>query len=138
MGEDGAQIEQRLSWMLVHAVAGVEDREAGFGLQQPGRARRVVAQDDGFRSESPQREAGVFKRLALFDAGAEAGNQRSVGTQAFGSQFKARPGARRGLVEKKGNAALGEDAVPDQRVFFFQDRGGVENLSDALLAHVEN
>ena len=68
MREDGAQVEQRLGGMLVHAVAGVEHGQAGFALQQPGRAGGVVAQDDGFGAERAQGQAGVFERLAFFNA----------------------------------------------------------------------
>ena len=69
MGEDGAQIEQRLRGMLVHAVARVEDGRRVQLFKQPGSAGGVVAQDDGFSAESAQRQAGVFQRLAFFDAG---------------------------------------------------------------------
>ena len=72
MRQDGAQVEQRLRGMLVHAVAGVEHRQARRFFQQPRRARGVVAQDDGLRAERAQRQAGVFQRLALFNAGGEA------------------------------------------------------------------
>ena len=68
MSQDGAQVEQRLGGMLVHAVAGVEDRQAGLGFQQPGRAGAGVAQDDGLGAEGAQGQAGVFERLALFNA----------------------------------------------------------------------
>ncbi len=45
---------------------------AGSLFEQPRRAGRVVAKDDGFGAERAQGEAGIFQRLALFDAGGEA------------------------------------------------------------------
>ena len=118
MREDGAQIEQRLRGMLVHAIAGVDDGQTGGLLKQPGRAGGVVAQDDGLRAECAQRKAGVFERLALLDAGAEARNQRGVCAEALGGQLEAGAGARGRLVEEQRDAALGENVVADQRVFF--------------------
>jgi hypothetical protein len=70
--QDGAQVEQRLGGMLVHAVAGVEHRQARLGFQQPRRAGGVVAQDDGFGAQRAQRQAGVFQRFALFNARGQA------------------------------------------------------------------
>ena len=118
MGEDGAQVEQGLGGMLVHAVAGVEDRQAGLCFQQPGRAGGVVAQDDGFGSEGAQGEAGVFERLALFNAGTEAGDQRGVRAQRLCGQLEAGAGARGRLVKEQRDAALGQDAVAVERVLF--------------------
>ena len=37
-------------------------------FERPRRARRVVAEDDGFSAERTQCEAGVFQRFTFFDA----------------------------------------------------------------------
>ena len=138
MRQDGAQVEQRLGGMLVHAVAGVEHRQAGSVLQQPGRAGGVVAQNDGFGAQRAQRQAGVFQRLALLDARAEAGDQRGVGAQALGGQLKAGAGARGGLVEEQRDAPLGQDAVADQRIFVFQGRGAGKKMAHAFHTQVHD
>ena len=72
----------------------------------------------------------------FLDAGGEAGDQRGVGAEAFGGQFKAGAGARGGLVEQERDAALGEDAVADQRVHVLKSRGAGEDVADALQAQV--
>ena len=107
VGEDGAQVEQRLGGMLVHAVAGVEDGQAGLGFKQPGRAGGVVAQDDGFGAEGAQGQAGVFERLALFNAGQRLETSVVSAPRAFGGQLKAGAGAGGGLVKEQRDAALG-------------------------------
>ena len=83
MRKDGAQIEERLRGMLVHAVAGVDDGQACGFFEQPGRAGRVVAEDDGLSTECAESEAGVLERLAFFNAGAEVGDERCVGAESF-------------------------------------------------------
>ena len=84
-----------------------------------------MAQDDGFGAEGAQGEAGVFERLAFFDARGEARNQRGVGAEALGGELEAGAGARGGLVEEQRDAALGQDAVADERVEIFE-RGGAD------------
>ena len=138
MCEDGAQIEQRLGGMLVHAVAGVDDGQAGGLLKQPGCAGGVVAQDDGLGAERAQGEAGVFERLALLDAGAEAGNEGGVCAEDFGGELKAGAGARGRLVKEQRDAALGEDAVAEQRVLVFEGGGAGEDVADGVHAEVHD
>ena len=136
MRQDGAQVEQRLGGMLVHAVAGVEDWQTGRLLQQPRRAGGVVAQDDGFGAERAQGEAGVFQRLALLDAGGEARDEGGVGAEAFGGQLEAGAGARGGLVEEQRDAALGEDAIADERILVLERGGSLEQVADSFEAEV--
>ena len=136
MGQDGAQIEQRLGGMLVHAVAGIEHRQARLGLQQPGRAGRVVAQDDGLRAQRAQRQAGIFQRLALFNARRQTRNQRRVGAQSLGGQLKAGARARGRLVKKQRDAALGQNAVARQRVLIFESRGAARAYGSSLQSQV--
>ena len=81
-----------------------------------------MAEDDGFSAESTEREAGIFEGLAFFDAGGEAGDQRGVGTEAFGGEFEAGAGARGGLVEQERDAALEQDAVAHEGVVIFKLR----------------
>ena len=136
--QDGAQVEQCLGGMLVHAVACVEDRQAGLGLQQPGSAGGVVAQDDRFGAEGAQRQAGIFQRLALLDARREAGNQRGIRAEALGGQLKAGAGARGGLVEEQRHAALGQDAIPGKRVLVFESCGTGENKAYSVQTQVSD
>jgi hypothetical protein len=55
--------------MLGHAVAGIEDGQSGGAREQIRRAGIGAAEDDALGAESFQRDAGVLKGLALFDAG---------------------------------------------------------------------
>jgi len=52
MNEDGAEIEQGLGGMLVHAVASVDDGQMGGLLKEPGCAGGVVAEDDGLSASA--------------------------------------------------------------------------------------
>ena len=58
MREDGAQIQQRLGGMLVHAVAGVENWKARFGFEKPGGApealcRKMIASAPSAEASGP-------------------------------------------------------------------------------------
>ena len=130
VGEDRPQVEQGLCGVLVHAVAGVEDGEAGFLLEEPGCAGGVVANDDGFGAESAEGEAGVLERFALFDARGEARNERRIGAEAFGGEFEAGAGARGGLIEEQGDPSLEKDAVAGERVLIFESRCAREQMAD--------
>ena len=59
--EHGSHIQQRLRRMLVHAVAGIQHRQAGCLGQQVGSAGGKVAQDDALRAQRAQGDAGVFQ-----------------------------------------------------------------------------
>ena len=57
MRQHGAQVEQRLGRMFVHAVAGVEHGQAGLRLEQPGAPdelwRRMMASAPSARRVRP-------------------------------------------------------------------------------------
>ena len=95
-----------------------------------------MAQNDGFRAQGAQRQAGIFQRLAFFNARRQAGDQRRVGAQSLGGQLKAGAGARGGLVKQQRDAALGQDAVAGQRVLIFQSRGAGEKMADVVQSQV--
>ena len=97
-----------------------------------------MAQNDGFRAQRPQRQARILHRFALFDARAETRNQRGVGAQRLGSQLEAGAGTRGRLVEKQRDAALGQNAVAEQRVKVFKLGGARQQPAHALHAQVEN
>ncbi len=97
-----------------------------------GAPLELLAQNDRFSAERAQGQAGIFQRLAFFNARRKAGNQRRVRAQAFCGQLKAGAGARRGLVEEQRHAALGQDACAGQRVLILKSRGAREQMARAL------
>ena len=134
--QHGAQIEQRLGRMLVHAVAGVQHGQTGGLLEQPRRAAGVVAQNNRLGSQRAQREAGVLQRFALLNAGGKAGDQRRVRTQRLGGQLKAGAGARRRLVEQQRHAPLEENAVALTHVHRFQNGRARQQMADRVQRQV--
>jgi hypothetical protein len=87
--------------------------------------RRMMASAPSARSVRPV----SFSDLALFDARAQARDQRGVGAQRLGGQLEAGAGARGRLVEKQRDAALGQNAVAEQRVKVFELRGAARSGS---------
>ena len=79
--------------MLGHAVAGVEDGEAGGARKQPGCAGVWAAEDDALRAEGFEGDAGVFEGLAFFDAGGERADQGGVGAEGFCGELEGGSGA---------------------------------------------
>ena len=136
VSEDGAQIEQGLGRMLVHTVASIDDWKPGFAFQQPGGTRGVVAQDDGLGAKGSQGEAGVFERLAFFDAGREAGDKCRVRAERFGGQLKAGTGAGGRLIKQERYAPLGQDVVADERVRLLQFSGPFKQVAEVFDAQI--
>ncbi len=66
---DGERVEQRLSRVLVRAVAGVDHRAVHLPGQQLDRARGVMAHDDDVGMHGIERDRGVDQRLALAHGG---------------------------------------------------------------------
>ena len=64
---DGVQVEQRLGWMLMLAVAGVHDVRVGDARDELRRADLRVAQDDHVWVVGRERQRRVLERLALVD-----------------------------------------------------------------------
>ena len=92
--QNRAQVEQRLRGMLVHAVARIDHRQARGLFEQPRRARRVMAQDDGFGAQRAQRQSRILQRFALLDARAQVRHQSGVGAQRLRGQLKTGARAR--------------------------------------------
>jgi hypothetical protein len=111
-GEQSAEVEQRLRGVLVHAVASVEDGQAGDAGQQRGSARVGMAQDDGLSAERAQSEAGVLERLSFFDGGGLVADEGGGGAERFGGELEGGAGAGAGLVKEQGDAAAGEQGGP--------------------------
>ena len=130
--EDGTEVEQGLGGMLVHAVAGVEHGQAGELLENPGCAGGFMAKDDGLGAKGVQGEAGILEGLAFLDAGGEAGDEGGIRTERLGGQLEAGAGARGGLVEEQGHAALGEDARTLDGVHGLKGGGAGEEMADGV------
>ena len=62
---DGERIEQRLRWMLVLAVAAVDDGAVHLLRQEIDRARSMVPHDDGVGPHGVQRHRRVEQRRPL-------------------------------------------------------------------------
>ena len=93
VGEDGAEIEQRLRGVLVHAVACIEHRAGRWcGRAAQGAPAGGMAEDDALGAERAQGEAGVFEGLAFFDGGALVGDEGGGGAEGLGGQLEARCG----------------------------------------------
>jgi hypothetical protein len=107
--EHGAEVEQRLRGMLVHAVACIEDGKAGHTGEQVGSAAGVVAQDDGFGTESAEGDAGVLEGLSFFDGGGLVADEGRGRAEGFGCELEGGPGAGAGLVEQESDAPSGEE-----------------------------
>jgi len=136
MSEDGAQVEQGLGGMLVHSVAAVEDGQAGLGFELPGRAGAGVADDDRLGSEGAQGQAGVFERLALFNAGRLVRDQRGVRAESLGGQLEAGAGAGGGLVKEQCDAAFGQNAGAGEWVLVFESGSAGEEMAQAFESQV--
>ena len=128
--EDRAKVEEGLRGVLVHAVAGIENGQVSFTFEQPGSAGRVVAEDDGFSSQSLEREARVLEGFTFFDAGGKTGYKGRIGAKAFGGELEAGACARGGLVEEQGDAALEKDAIASERVLILQRSRTLEQMTD--------
>src|SRR6185312_17368973 len=65
-------------------------------------------------------------------------NQGSVRPQSFGRQLKAGARARGRLIKQQRHATLGQDAVSEQRVFFFERGGAIQKPAYLLQAQVHD
>ena len=145
----GVDVEQRLSGVLVLAVAGVDDRRRRPLRDERGRPRPRGADDDGVGLVGVQGQDGVLQRLALLHARPAGREVHDVGAQALGRELEGRARARRGLVEEvqDGAPAQGRDlldlAVGDlgergRPVADALDRGAIEILDGEQVPHVSH
>ncbi len=128
--EHRAQIEEGLRGMLGHAVASVEDGQAGGLPEEIRRAGVRAAQDDAFRAEGFEGDAGVLEGLAFLDAGGKRADEGGIGAESFGGEFERGAGARARFVEEEGDAAFRKALGAAEGVFFFQGVGGFEDAAD--------
>ena len=122
--EDGAEIEQRLRGVLGHAVAGVEDGQAGGVGEDEGRSGGGMAEDNALGAEGSEGEAGVLEGFALFDGGGLVGDEGGGGAEGFGGEFEGGAGAGGGFVEEESDAAV------DEELRFFGGGGAVEAIGE--------
>src|SRR2546426_1831753 len=106
---DRQQIEQPLGGMLVHPVAGVDDRASHRPAGHLGRPCHGVTDDDGIGTERFQRLHGINERLALLNAAPLHVAPDDIRSGALRRKLEGdlRPGAR--LIEQ------GDDGPSSQR-----------------------
>ena len=94
--------------------------QAGGLREQIRRAGMRAAQDDAFRAEGLEGDAGVLERFALFDAGGKRADQGGVCAEGLRRQFKGGAGARARFVEEQRDAALGQPMDARRRDLLFR------------------
>ncbi len=108
------RVEQRLGWVLVAAVAGVDDGAIYFFRQQLHRPQFGMAHDQHVGMHRVQRHRGVDQGLALDHRADRDGHVDDVGAEPFAGDLERGAGAGR-IFEK----AVDDRAPAQQRAFFF-------------------
>jgi hypothetical protein len=62
---NGQRIQERLGWMLVRTIAGINDRALDLLSQESDSPGGVMAHDEEIRAHGVQRHGRVDQRLAL-------------------------------------------------------------------------
>ncbi len=119
--QDGAQVEECLRGMRMHAVARVQNGQLGDAVQQIGRAGVGMAQDDALGAQSAEGKTRVLQALAFLDARGERADECGVRAEAFGRQLEGGPGAGARLVEEESHAAFGQPMGASQGVFRLEE-----------------
>src|SRR2546421_391463 len=137
---DRVKIQERLSGMLVRAVAGVDDARGEALGEKLRRASRTVPQDDEVGVIGLEDFCGVLKRFAFRQAGRTRRNVDDIRAQTDRRDLERSPRARARLDEK-----IYERLAAERRHFFdfaradFLERvGGVENEDDFLRGELAN
>ena len=97
---DGQRVEQRLGWMLMRAVAGVDHRAIDFAGQEMHGARVMVPHHQNVGPHGVERHGGVDQRLALFDARRRDRHVHHVRAQSLAGKLERRLRAGRRLEEQ--------------------------------------
>src|SRR5712691_12360277 len=125
---DGERIEQRLGWMLVRAVAGIDHGAIDLAGEQLDRARGVVAHHDDVGAHGVEGDRGVDQRLALAHGGGADRHVHDIGAEPLARELERGLGAGRDLEEQV------DQRAPAQRGLLLVDLA-VE--LDELLGQVE-
>ena len=129
---DRVQVEQRLGWVLVHAVAGVDDR-CGHPARQAVRcAGRAVPDHDRIDAHRLDRLRGVLQALALLNRRPGYAEVHDVGGEALRGKLERRPRARRRFVEEvhDGLASQRRVLAHDPRPVRLEGRRGCQHAFD--------
>ncbi len=97
---DGERVEQRLGWMLMRAIARVDDGAIDLFCEQMHRAGLGMAHHDDVGPHRVQRHRRIDQRLALFDARSRDRHVHDVGAKTLAGQFEGRLGPCRSLEEE--------------------------------------
>ena len=129
---EGEGIEQRLRWMRVGTIAGIDDAGIGHFGDGGGEAGAAVADDDVVRAHRLQGLDGFAHGFTLGDGGGGDIEVRDIGGEAFGGDLEGGVGASGGLVEQHQHAfALeGGDLFHRAGEDFLKRRGLVEKSGD--------
>ncbi len=128
------RVEQRLRRVLVHAVAGVDDRRAADAREQVRRARRGVPHHDHVGRHRLEVAHGVDERLALGHARGRGRDAERVGAQALLRDLERRARARARLEEEVHDrpAAQGRHLLDGAAANLLHRLGGVEDERDLV------
>ena len=131
---DRERVEQRLRRVLVHAVAGVDDRRMARPGEQVRRARRGVAHHDHVRRHRLEVAHGVEERLPLRHARRRGRDAQRVGAQTLLGDLERRARARARLEEQihDGAAAQRGHLLDRSAADFLHRDGGVEDERDLV------
>ena len=97
---DGERVEQRLSGVLVAAVAGIDHRAVDLLRQQLDRAGRVMAHHQQVGPHGVQRHRGIDQGLALLHRGGADLHVHDVGAKPLAGKLERALGSGRGLEEQ--------------------------------------
>ena len=131
---DRERIEQRLGWMLMRAIARVDDRAIDLFRQKMHRAGLGMAHHDNVGPHRVQRHRRIDQRLALLDARGCDRHVHDVGAKTLAGQFEGRLGPSRSLEKEvdQSPSAQGRALFLDLARHFDRRLGEIEKKADVL------
>src|ERR1700730_1893832 len=131
---DRERIEQRLGWMLMRAIARVDDRAIDLFRQKMDRAGLSMAHHDNVGPHRVQRHRRIDQRLALLYARGCDRHVHDVAAKTLAGQFEGRLGPGRSLEKKidQSPSAQGRALFLDLARHFDRRLGEIEKKADVL------
>src|SRR6516165_6428941 len=99
--ENRQRIEQSLRRMLMHSIAGVDDRDIEMHGHQVRRSRRWMPHDNAVRAHGAQRVSGIDYRFALLDTRSGGLHERGCRSQGFRGKLKGGASAGGSFIEQQ-------------------------------------
>ena len=101
VAEDRVRIEQRLRWMLVQSISGIDNGHVDMLRHHMRRARVRMANDDDIGADSANRISGIEQRFPFLNTRTHRLNEHGMRAQRLGCDFKGTPSTGRRLVKQK-------------------------------------